>query len=67
MEKDESKHPIVFEREQVPGYARFVVLNDVSVTFDGSEPSSTLGHKMFRGERITWADATFEKAKMISL
>lgn len=46
------------------GLCRMVTLdvqtNDVMVTFDGSTPTSTNGHRLYAGQNFTWS---FEKAK----
>jgi hypothetical protein len=39
--------------------------NDVMVTFDGSTPTSTNGHKLYVGEKDTWHKETARAAKFI--
>jgi hypothetical protein len=38
---------------------------DVMVTFDGSAPTSTNGHRLYVGSSYTWAVARFNAAKLI--
>jgi len=38
---------------------------DVMVTFDGSSPTSTNGHRLYVGNAYTWATARFNNAKFI--
>jgi len=38
---------------------------DVMVTFDGSAPTSTNGHRLYVGNTYTWATARFNAAKFI--
>lgn len=51
------------------GANRFIVLdvqtNDVMVTFDGSTPTSTNGHRLYAGESFTWSVDTAEAAQFI--
>jgi hypothetical protein len=48
---------------------RFVVVDiqsaDVMVTFDGSNPSSSNGHRLASGSSYTWSKATASTAKFI--
>lgn len=48
---------------------KFVVLdvqtNDVMVTFDGSTPTSTNGHRLYAGESYTWNFETAADAQFI--
>lgn len=51
------------------GNVKFVVLdvqsNDVFVTFDGSTPTSTNGHRLYSGESYTWNFETAAAAQFI--
>jgi hypothetical protein len=38
---------------------------DVMVTFDGSDPSSTNGHRLYSGSHFTWSRATAAAARFI--
>jgi hypothetical protein len=38
---------------------------DVMVTFDGSDPSSTNGHRLYSGSHFTWSRATATAARFI--
>lgn len=38
---------------------------DVMVTFDGSAPTSTNGHRLYVGSAYTWAVSRFNNAKFI--
>lgn len=38
---------------------------DVMVTFDGSDPSSTNGHRLYAGSRDTWHVDTARRARFI--
>jgi hypothetical protein len=38
---------------------------DVMVTFDGSDPSSTNGHRLYNGRDYTWSRATAAAARFI--
>lgn len=38
---------------------------DIMVTFDGSTPTSTNGHRLYAGDRDTWHVDTARKAKFI--
>ena len=38
---------------------------DVMCTFDGSDPSSTNGHRLYAGSHFTWSRATATAAKFI--
>lgn len=38
---------------------------DVMVTFDGSAPTATNGHRLYTGSSYTWAVARFNAAKFI--
>lgn len=38
---------------------------DVMVTFDGSTPSSTNGHRLYSGSHFTWSRATAAAAQFI--
>jgi len=42
-----------------------VQLADVMCTFDGSNPSSTNGHRLYAGSHFTWSKATATAAKFI--
>jgi hypothetical protein len=48
---------------------RYVVLDvqdaDVMVTFDGSAPTSTNGHRLYAGSNFTWSKAAATAAKLI--
>lgn len=48
---------------------RFVVLdvqtNDIMVTFDGSDPTSTNGHRLYFGQSYTWSVDAAMAAKFI--
>ena len=39
--------------------------NDVMVTFDGSTPTSTNGHRLYVGDKDMWHIDTFRKATVI--
>jgi hypothetical protein len=39
--------------------------NDIMVTFDGSTPTSTNGHRLYVGEKDTWHVNTARAAKFI--
>lgn len=39
--------------------------DDVWVTYDGSTPSSSNGHRMYAGQNVLWARATATAAKFI--
>ncbi len=49
--------------------AKMIVLdvqsNDVMVTFDGSTPTSTNGHRLYAGQNYTWSMETAAKASFI--
>ena len=51
------------------GLHKFVVIDvqtaDVMVTFDGSDPTSTNGHRFYAGEKATWSVPTAAVAKFI--
>lgn len=51
------------------GTTRFIVLDvqtaDVMVTFDGSTPTSSNGHRLYAGESYTWHVATAAAAQFI--
>ncbi len=51
------------------GLCRMVVLdvqsNDVMVTFDGSTPTSTNGHRLYAGQNYTWSFEAAQKAQFI--
>ncbi|HYB97514.1 MAG TPA: hypothetical protein VEC57_00075 [Candidatus Limnocylindrales bacterium] len=38
---------------------------DVMVTFDGSAPTSTNGHRLYAGQMMTWKKERFNAAKFI--
>lgn len=38
---------------------------DVMCTFDGSDPSSTNGHRLYAGSHYTWSKATATAARFI--
>jgi|TARA_R110000868_G_C10729735_1_gene751500 hypothetical protein len=38
---------------------------DVMVTFDGSDPSSTNGHRLYEGSHYTWSRASAQAARFI--
>ena len=38
---------------------------DIMVTFDGSDPSATNGHRLYAGDRDTWHIQTARKARFI--
>tara|TARA_R110000868_G_scaffold309695_1_gene570954 strand:- start:475 stop:804 length:330 start_codon:yes stop_codon:yes gene_type:complete len=38
---------------------------DIMVTFDGSAPTTTNGHRLYDGDHYTWSKATATAAKMI--
>lgn len=38
---------------------------DVMVTFDGSDPSATNGHRLYSGSHFTWSRATATAARFI--
>lgn len=38
---------------------------DVMVTFDGSAPTTTNGHRLYVGVAVTWAVSRFNNAKFI--
>ena len=38
---------------------------DVMVTFDGSAPTSTNGHRLYAGSHYTWSVAAAQQAKFI--
>ena len=40
---------------------------DVMCTFDGSNPTSTNGHRLYSGSHYTWSTATAAAAKFIRL
>lgn len=48
---------------------KFIVLdvqtNDVMVTFDGSTPTSSNGHRLYAGQSFTWHRKTAEAAQFI--
>lgn len=39
--------------------------NDIMVTFDGSDPTTTNGHRLYAGDRDTWHVNTAQKARFI--
>ncbi len=53
----------------VNGLTRMVVLDvqtaDVMVTFDGSAPTTTNGHRLYAGQNYTWSYETAAAAKFI--
>lgn len=38
---------------------------DVMVVFDGSTPTSTNGHRLYVGDKLTWSKDRFNQAKFI--
>ena len=39
---------------------------DVMVTFDGSAPTTTNGHRLYQGQCCSWSSARFNGAKFIA-
>ena len=58
-----------WETSPSAGTNKFIVLdvqtNDVMVTFDGSTPTSTNGHRLYAGESFTWSVDTAMAAQFI--
>jgi hypothetical protein len=56
-------------RTAASGLHKFVVIdvqtNDVMVTFDGSTPTSTNGHRFYAGEKATWSVQAATTAQFI--
>ena len=64
-----SSSAVPFSTTWTPADVKFIVLdvqtNDVMVTFDGSTPTSSNGHRLYAGQSFTWHRKTAEAAQFI--